>query len=209
MSAEFKKYPICDADMWVNMCLSGFCNRVFVKYGKLIFADVVEQEILAWKIHDDKYKRIATEFLDNKSKGKILVIHHSTHIDESSREILEHALIELDFQHGLINDPKENNKGEFVSALYADFFEIPFMKTNDSTFQEGGQGKKAFPDLLIKNWYELVEELAENQNEKMRVRRLVDSEQEIMNRRFEQKKNEARKQVMLLKLERSINSGRL
>jgi len=209
MSTEFKKYPICDADMWVYMCLSGFCDRVFLKYDKLIFADVVEQEILSWERHEDKYKKIAVDFIDNKSRGKILVIHHSTHIDALSREILEHALVELDFQHGLLNNPKEKNKGEFVSALYADFFGIPFMKTNDSAFKEGGQGKKAFPELLIKDWYDLVEELAENQEEKMRVRRLVHDEQDIMRRRFDLKKTEERKEQQLLLLRQKINSGRL
>ncbi len=49
MNLDYTKYPICDTDMWVYLYLSDFSNRIFQKYKKLIFADVVEQEILAWE----------------------------------------------------------------------------------------------------------------------------------------------------------------
>lgn len=216
MSAEFKKYPICDADMWVNMCLTGFCDRVFSKYGKLVFADVVEQEVLAWERSDGRYKKVATDFKDHKASQNILVISHTRDLTEDIRTILESALTDLDFKHGLLNRPQEKNKGEFVSALYADHFEIPFMKTDDSAFKEGGAGNKEFPDLLIKDWYVLVEELAINQSEKLKIRGLLENERKSMKNDFERQKEkkkesagEKQKLLQLDRLKQKLNRSRL
>lgn len=201
MSAEYKKYPICDADMWVNMCLTGLCERVFLKYGKLIFADVVEQELLAWERNDDKYKKVATNFIKSKSANNILIINHKKDLSKEVQEILENSLKDLNFKHGLLT--QEKNKGEFVSALYADHFEIPFMKTNDSAFQDGGEGKKEFPDLSIKNWYMLVEEVAKNSDEKIRIRSQLDISRKGMNRSFERQKQERKAMQLSLLQEKN------
>ncbi|MGR5904591.1 hypothetical protein ACT7DI_03130 [Bacillus paranthracis] len=40
------------------------------------------------------------------------------------------------------------------------------MKTNDKAFQGKGAGRKEFPDLEIKNWYDVVEEFSIDQDEK-------------------------------------------
>lgn len=208
MSVEFKKYPICDADMWVNMCLTGFCERVFEKYGKLIFADVVEQEILAFGRTDGNSRKIAQDFKSHKISNNILVISHKRDLTEDVRIILESALTDLNFKHGLLNRPTETNKGEFVSALYADHFEIPFMKTNDSAFKEGGPGKKEFPDLLIKDWYELVEELAISHEEKIKIRSLLETERKNMKSDYKKYK-EKKKEQLLTDLQQKFNGQRL
>ncbi|TMN22609.1 hypothetical protein [Lentibacillus cibarius] len=209
MSPNFSKFPICDADMWVYLYLSDFLGRVLQKHEKIVFADVVEQEILAWERNNNKDKNIATFFRQCKNNGDLLVIQHELHIDIDDRDFLEQALKELSFTNGLENNPKEKNKGEFVSALYADHFEMPFMKTNDNAFQEGGKGRSEFPELKIKNWYDIVEEFAINQDEKIRIRKIVDKEQKRMNRQYEKLKEEDKKQINLQTLAQMINKKRL
>lgn len=209
MNTDFSKYPICDTDMWVYLYLSDFLGRVLQKYEKLVFADVVEQEILAWEQNNDKYKNIAIFFKQCKKDGLVLVIQHEVHIDADDREFLEQALRDLHFTNGLKNDPKERDKGEFVSALYADHFEMPFMKSNDNAFQDGGRGKKEFPELIVKNWYEIVEEFARNQEEKLRIRKMVDQEQKQMAFHYEKQKEEKKKQDTLNKLAQMFNKKRL
>lgn len=209
MRIEYQKYPICDTDMWINICLAGFCDRVFEKYNKIIFADVVEQEILRWEIHEDKFKVIVDNFCARKKSGEIYVINHYIDFDESERLILETMLSNLNFKTGLMNDPKEDNKGEFVSAIYADHLNIPFMKTNDNIFNLGERGNREFPDLKIKKWSELSEELSNDDNERMRVNRLVDENRIIMNRRFDKIKDEEKKNSQLLRLQMKMNEKRL
>ncbi|MGD6803948.1 hypothetical protein [Rossellomorea aquimaris] len=209
MKYDFSEYPICDADMWVYLWLSDYINRVFDKYGKLVFADVVEQEILEWENGDNKYKDIAHFFKACKVEEQVIVINHEEHIEAGDRLILEQALMDLDFKHGLRNSPREKDKGEFVSALYADHFNIPFMKTNDNSFQDGGRGKKEFPELRIKNWYSLVEEFSVDQDEKIKIRRLIDEEQKIMKRKHETYKVEKKKEDLLQAFADKFNGKRL
>ncbi|HFJ9482170.1 hypothetical protein [Bacillus thuringiensis] len=209
MNLDYTKYPICDTDMWVYIYLSDFSNRIFQKYKKLIFADVVEQEILAWEKNNEKYKDIALYFKKCKQDGLVIVIQHEIHIEVDDRQFLEQALLDLNFKYGLKNSPKEKNKGEFVSALYADYFEIPFMKTNDNAFQENGEGKKEFPDLEIKNWYDVVEEFAIDHNEKIRIRKLVEQEQQKMKDHYEKQKEEKKKEDLLSRLAQQMNNRRL
>ncbi|MBO0588413.1 hypothetical protein [Sporosarcina sp. E16_8] len=209
MNENFLEYPICDTDIWVCLCLSEFHHRVIKNHGKLVFADVVEQEIVKWEDGVGKYRFISTIFREYKKEGQILVINHEDHLSLGERKVLERTLKELRFSHGLRNVPHEKDKGEFVSALYADHFSIPFMKTNDNSFQEGGRGKKEFPDLEIKNWYDIVEEHGYDQEERIRVRKLVQEEQEIMGRLFEGHKEEKSKAEMIAKLVALKNNQRL
>ncbi|WP_240455816.1 hypothetical protein [Virgibacillus sp. Bac332] len=189
--------------------MSDFLERILQRHEKLVFADVVEQEILAWEQNNDKYKDIAVYFRQCKESGVVLVIQHEIHIDKEDRDFLEQTLRDLHFTNGLKNNPKERNKGEFVSALYADHFEMPFMKSNDNTFQVGGKGKLAFPELAVKNWYDIVEEFAYNQDEKIRIRKLVHKEQKQMAYYYENQREEKKKQDMLRILAEKVNKGRL
>lgn len=209
MKPDFSKYPICDTDIWVYLFLSDFFGRIVQKYEKLVFADVVEQEIMAWENNNEKYKDIASYFSKCKEDGVILVINHEVHLEKDDRDFLEQSLRDLNFTNGLKNDPKELNKGEFVSALYADHFGIPFMHSNDNAFQEEGRGKLAFPELIVKNWYDIVEEFSMTQDEKIRVRKLVENEQKQMVYSYEKQKVEKRKQDTLKSLAEKINKRRL
>ncbi|MCT2342648.1 hypothetical protein M4D71_00750 [Niallia taxi] len=208
MNFDISNYPICDADIWVNICLGDFSNRIFDKHEKLIFADVVEKEILKWD-KSGSFSFIADFFKTCKSEGLIHVIQHDVHIDDEDRPVLEQMLFDLDFKFGF--DKNEQHKGEFVSAIYADHFNLPFMKTNDGAFQEGGKGKAEFVDLEIKNWYSVVDEYAYDHDEKIRVRAKVSQERIRMNshkQKYEESKAEADKQNMLKLLESKFNSRR-
>lgn len=181
---EFSKYPICDTDIWINLCLGGLLNEVFRLHKKIIVADVVEGEIMNWS-KNKKYCFIADEFQRYKSNGYILVIEHDKHIPESSRKILERMLYDLKFQNDFKNDPPEDDKGEFVSAIYADYFKIPFMKSNDGAFQEGGKGREAFPELIVKNWNDTLRDLVKDDMRRISIAKKVEEE----NRRMNQPKN--------------------
>lgn len=209
MNAEFSRYPICDTDMWVYLCLSDYCNRIFDYYGKLVFADVVEQEILQWENKNEKYKHIARMFKKYKADGLAIVIQHEVHISPEDMEYLEQSLKDLDFKYGLKSDLQEKNKGEFVSALYADHFGITIMKTNDGAFREGGKGREEFPDLKIMNWYDVVEEFGYDQNEKIRIRKLVEEEEVKMGYFYTKQKSEKKKQDLLNSFAKLMNQRRI
>ncbi|MCK6075378.1 hypothetical protein [Paenibacillus silvae] len=199
MNPDFSLYPICDTDIWVNLCLGDLLPRLFRKYQKLIIADVVEGEILAWG-NGGHFTFIAEEFKQHKNCGNIFVLEHEVHINPEDRTVLEQVLFDLGFKYDFKNNPRETNKGEFVSAIYADHFQIPFMKTNDNAFQESGNGAKEFPDLIIKNWYEVIEELVSDPRERIAIRKKVDAENKRMVHHNHKYKEERGKEVMLQKL---------
>lgn len=209
MTSEFSKYPICDTDMWVYLYLSDFTNRVLYEYKKLVIADVVEQEILAWEENNERYKGIALSLKECTANRDILVIRHEQDIPANDRLFLEHALEQMDFQFGLKNIPKEKHKGEFVSALYADYFKIPFFQTNDHAFQQDGLGREKFPELTIKNWYDIVELFSRDQSEKIRVRKMVGEEQKRMEYYFDKQKEERERKLLLESLANKFNDKRL
>lgn len=177
---NFSMYPICDTDIWVNISLGKMWSELFARYNKIIIADVVEGEILKWNRTNSKFSFIAEKYMEYKEKGNILVINHDQDILKEDRGILERQLYELGSENDFKNRPPENRKGEFVSAIYADYFMIPLMKRNDNDFQEGGRGKIAFPDLEVKNWYYTIEELISDPKMRINIRRNVDNESRKM-----------------------------
>lgn len=209
MENSFNSYPICDTDIWVYLCLGDLVGRVLNKYKRLVVADVVEKEILQWKGKDPKYEFIANDFINYKAEDYILVINHKTDINEEDRGILENTLSELSFMYGLEDNPHEKNKGEFVSAIYADHFGIPLMQTNDGVFQEGGIGRRGFPDLDIQNWYHIVEEFSRNDNEKIQIRKKVEKAQQSMKERHGRIAEEESKKKMLQKLQNKFGKTQL
>lgn len=207
MSNIFSKYPICDTDIWVNLVLGDMLGHAFQKYKKIVFADVVEGEILAWS-RDSKFSHISSLFEQSKRDGTILVIQHDVDISQPDRLILEDMLYQLNFKHDFRNKPPEKNKGEFVSAIYAQHFGIPFMKTNDGAFQIGGKGRSEFPDLAIKNWYEIVEDLVTDSGEMIRIRSLVEKERQRMNN-HKTARQQKKKDDLLKDLAKKFNNSRL
>ncbi len=153
------QYPICDTDIWVDAVLSNLDGTLIDKYHKLIVADVVEKEILNFK-RNESFQVISDKFLGYKRSGKIIVIDHSD-IDPQDQRFLEKQLIDCDsrFETGLADEPHEQHKGEIVSAIYAGHFKIPFLKSNDGVFREGSMGRIAFPDLIVKNLKDMLEDL--------------------------------------------------
>lgn len=171
------RYPICDADVWVYACFGDVEDRLIEVNDKIIIADVVEREILRWRANE-RFSKVAIEYEKYKEQGKILVISHEIHIPEEHRSILESMLTEFGFKNYFENVPPEKDKGEYVSAIYADYFGISFFRTNDHLFAEEGQGRRDFPDLHIKNWYDTLRELIPDHTTFIQVNKKIRDEQQ-------------------------------
>ena len=160
---ELSNYPICDTDIWVDIILAKLDDALIEKYEKIVVADVVEKEILKFG-KNEYFKVIAEKYEAFKKNEKIIVIEHSD-IDEEDKKFLEKQLVDCDdrFQTGLVDSPHEKHKGEIVSAIYAEHFGCPFLKSNDGAFCEGNMGRIAFPDLVVKNREDMLRDLVDEQ----------------------------------------------
>lgn len=186
---DFTSYPICDTDIWVKISLGGIHKELFKKHEKIIVADVVEGEILNWNRYDDsKFKFIAEQFLHYKNNGDIYVINHEEDISKEDRRFLERQLYDLGFENDFNNNPSESDKGEFVSAIYADYFGISLMKSNDGAFGDSGRGEIAFPELEVKNWYITTEELITDDRRRHKIRALVEKNSKQMESEHKKRK---------------------
>ncbi len=208
---DLAQYPICDTDIWIDAVLADLDSALVHKYHRLIVADVVEKEILKFR-KNDRFKIIAEKFLTYKKGKKIIVINHSD-IEEEDRKFLEKQLVECDnrFETGLADDPHERHKGEIVSAIYAEYFEIPFLKSNDGAFHEGNMGRVAFPDLTVKNLRDMLEDLVLDKAKRRECYQVIKDNREFMEegkRLYEEKKNkpvtERQVQDLLSKLRNRI-----
>ena len=114
-------------------------------------------------------KKIAEEFLLRKSSGDIIVIHHSD-IDKNDRRFLEKQLIDCDnrFKTGLADKPHERHKGEIVSAI------------NDGTFREGEAGRIAFPNLVVKNLRDMLNDLVVEEGKRREYLRMIKDNRDFM-----------------------------
>ena len=177
---ELSNYPICDTDIWVNAILAKLDEALINKYNKIIVADVVEKEIL-WFKSSSYFKVIAERFLEYKNKEAIIVIQHSD-INNIDRKLLEKQLIDCDsrFKYGLADNPHEKHKGEIVSAIYAQHFEIPFLKSNDGAFHEGEMGRNAFPDLVVKNLKDMLEDLVQDKERRQECWQMIKDSRAFM-----------------------------
>ena len=45
------------------------------------------------------------------------------------------------FSSGLADDPHKKNKGEIVSVIYAEYYHHTFLKSNDTIFNSGREGR--------------------------------------------------------------------
>lgn len=203
---ELSNYPICDTDIWVDIILAKLDDALIEKYEKIVVADVVEKEIFKFG-KNEYFKVIAEKYKVLKKNEKIIVIEHSA-IDEEDKKFLEKQLVDCDdrFQTGLEDSPHEEHKGEIVSAIYAEHFECPFLKSNDGAFHEGNMGRIAFPDLVVKNREDMLRDLTDEQSRHEYRQAIIDN-REFMNegtRIYKEEKNavvtEAQVQSLLLKL---------
>lgn len=178
---EFLPYPICDTDIWVDINIAKIESLLFEKYEKIVIADVVYNEIMKWKssIH---FCFIATNLEKYISECRIIIINHDQ-IEIDDRKLLEKQLSETGFNFitGLRDCPHEKNKGEIVSALYAEHFELPFLKSNDGTFKKGSAGRQAFPDLQVKNRMDTLLDLLGDISKCMEMNRLINDNRDFMN----------------------------
>lgn len=165
---EYSNYPICDTDIWVNLCLGNIEEELFKKYGKVNFVSVVKDEILKWKF--GKYKFIAERFCKKVEEGLAIVIEVDQ-LDEEDKLIIEKQLIEdCGYQMGFDTPKKERkNMGEYMSAIIAGHYEIPLMKSNDHLFREGERGKELYPDLEVKNWNDTIKDLIKDFKKRQKI----------------------------------------
>lgn len=162
---DYSKYPICDCDIWVYLNHSDLITPVLNYYEKLLIPDMVRLEILSWKRnHTDKFKHIATSLEKYIEDGLIIILYHNEIFTQDELKIVNKTLRLLGMSEGV--GVRERNKGEYVGAIYSDHLQVPFFTTNDSTFQPGGRGKKAFSDLKIKNWQNLLNEFVSDRKQR-------------------------------------------
>ncbi|EIL83088.1 hypothetical protein P8815_05315 [Bacillus altitudinis] len=203
---DFTKYPICDTNIWINLSLGDAVNHILNKHEIILFADVVEKEIMKFK-NSQEFSSIATNFAAYKNNGQCFVIDHQKHIDPEVCEIMELSLMNLGFEYGLKR--LERDKGEYVSAIYADEFSIPFMKTDDGEFRKGNKGNNEFPELEIKTWYDITEEYIDDFNERKRIRQKTETERRRL-RISKEKYEESKKDNLTIdKLKAVFDSRRL
>ncbi len=175
---ELKTYPICDTDIWVDINIAKIDNLLFSKYEKIIVADVVENEILWWKSNKE-FSFISENFCKYKSIKKIIVLNHSD-INDVDKALFDKQLLDLsdrygfNFKSGFKDNPHDRNKGEIVSAIYADNYKIPFLKSNDGTFKHGKAGRAAFPNLIVKDRRQMLLDLLDDENQVFTYNQKID-----------------------------------
>lgn len=174
-------YPICDSDIWVDINIAKIETILFEKYKKIVIADVVYNELLKWG-NNKEFSFIATNLKRYIKENKIVIIKHDK-IEEEERKLLEKQLLEtkLNFISGLSDFPHEKNKGEIVSALYAKHFELLFLKSNDGIFKGENAGRKAFPDLVVKNRMQTLNDLIGDPNKCREINQLIQDNRAFMN----------------------------
>ncbi|GMB00094.1 hypothetical protein [Pelosinus sp. IPA-1] len=183
---DYLEHPICDTDIWVNLCLGDSLKEFFNLHPIIFIADVVGNEIMKWK--NSGNAAIAEEFIKYRDNKNVVVIYYNKDILSEDRPILEQQLREIGFSAGFSKPDK--NKGEFVSAIYADYLAIPYMKTNDNAFQEGGFGAKKFPDLEIRNWNDTLRNVIVDDKKRLQISKKVEQERSLMDRRNEKHKEQ-------------------
>lgn len=159
-SEDFSKYPMCDCDLWLKLCWGNVIDKLFEIHEKVIIADFVEEEILRWK-KNKKYNKPVHDLKYYKDSNRVIVISHDDF--EEDRIIIERQFQDFGHYLGFTDDPVERkNKGEYASAIYADYLGITLLKSDDKKFKQ--EAEIHFDELTIKNLNETLRDFRFNKH---------------------------------------------
>ncbi|GEA33637.1 hypothetical protein [Clostridium diolis] len=80
--------------------------------------------------------------------------------------------------------------GEYMSAIIANYYGIPLMKSDDHLFKDGGRGKDLYPDLEVKSWNDTVVDLITDIKKRRQILDAVKNQNYKMNNENDRYKNE-------------------
>lgn len=192
---------ICDTNIWVNVCIGDVHEKYLEKFSSIGIADAVKNEIVKWRNHKNEFKKISVLF--HEYENKKLFIINKENLDPTTRKIIENELKQQGFTD-LDNRIKTiKDLGEFVSLLYAYHLGIPYIHSNDANFSyeiHNGSLLSKYKGIEIIMWNEISETITDNDDDRIKLNRVVEEKSKVMANNFEKRKTEESMEYKLQQL---------
>lgn len=176
---------ICDANIWVNVCLGDSHESYIERFSTIGVVDAVKNEILRWNIHEGRFRKIFTFFLEYENKGLSILDKNS--IDVLTKRIIERDLIQWGFKDTDNSSKTIDDLGEYVSLLYAYHLEIPYIHTEDTTFMEGIEMDglySQYKGIEMITWNQVASDITDSESERLALNQKVILESKEMERQY-------------------------
>ncbi|MGX7204775.1 hypothetical protein [Enterococcus devriesei] len=178
---------ICDTNIWVKVVLGNVRTSFFTTFKDISFADAVENEIIKWERNTDKYNKIASNFVDSKNKSFEVI--YLEDLDIITQKAVKKQLKQFGFTNLDNSSATIKNLGEYLSVVYAYYLDIPFLQTEDIEFYEEIDLQSTFKGIEIVTWNEIAQKITKDDKERIRLNKIIESEQKIMSARKKESDN--------------------
>lgn len=188
---------LCDTNIWVKVCLGDKTEEFLKKFSNTGFADVVENEIIKWKLNQDRFCKIAEKYEEH---GELYFVVRLSEQDEWVRKSI---LKDFERYFGVsdIDNKSKNlmNLGEQGSLLYAYHLEIPYIQSDDSSFFQNTSIMENFDEIEILSWSDVVEKITNGHDERIALTTSIENEQKVMsNKKVKRKELNMKEQLKKL-----------
>lgn len=177
----------CDTNIFVDFSLTDKFLNFIDKFKKLNIADAVHTELLDWSRDNYDYSYIYNNLIEQIEKENILLIEFKK-FSPLQKEIIERRLEGINelLENFSQEKKKHLNKGEIVSAVYAEVTNAPFIQSNDKF--PGELKNSEFKNIIFLDRRDILKELCVSFKEVEHYDREINREREKMNVSFKKSK---------------------
>lgn len=178
----------CDTNIFVDFSLIDKFFAFIDKYKKLNIADAVHTELLDWSRDNYDYSYIY-DYLKKQIEIENLLLIELKNFSSLQKDIIDRRLDGIyELLENLSQEKKKHlNKGEIVSAVYAEVTNAPFIQSNDNFPGELKNGE--FRNITFLNRIDILKELCASFKEVEHYDKLINRERDKMDVSFKKSKD--------------------
>lgn len=177
----------CDTNIYVDFSLIPKFDDFLNKYKRLNISDAVFDELRDWSRQYYDYSFIYDNLIEHIENNTIVVVRKDD-FSNFEKNIIKRRLESV--YDILKNYPEQNkkhlNKGEIVSAVYAEVIGAPFIQSNDNF--PGLLKSSEFRNITFYNRMDILKQICNSIKECSHFNRMIDSERIKMDKSFKKSK---------------------
>ncbi|OPF66682.1 hypothetical protein ATN85_09285 [Staphylococcus hominis] len=169
-----KLQGFCDTNIFVDFSLTDKFSSFIERYKILRISDAVHIELQDWDRENYEYSYIYNNLVEQLDSENIKLVEREQFTD------LEKSVIErrLNGIYEILDDlPKEAkkhlNKGEIISAIYAEVLKAPFIQSNDKFPNDLKDNE--FKNIVFLNRNDILKELCNSLKETSHYNNLINN----------------------------------
>lgn len=200
---KMKKYPICDADIWIKSCKTKEEEKIFELYEKLFFSEAVIQELSNKKKDDPSNLGLGFDYLEKYcDKYHEMDLNDGKFFNSKERRTAKRLFVQNKIDYDDVNKsfPRQEHLGEKVSLVYAAIHKLDLMLSDDNGSKKyKGNIHNKFKMVKIINFVDFLTKIGYSKEEAEKIRDEVSKSQKELEAENQMKERGTLNSLSLLK----------